>query len=118
LDAIKERLDDDYQLMYPHINAPDSEGDTPLMWAAERGQIEAVQILLDYGVNINAKNKEGLTALHLAILTDHLDVAIVLIEHKDIKLNVDQRHEIVNYLIDHRSGEMADVIIAKLLSSD
>ncbi len=117
LDAIKVRLDDD-QLMYLHINPPDSEGDTPLMWAAEGGQMEAAQILLDYGVNINAKNKEGLTALHWTILMDHLDVAIVLIEDKDMKLNVDQRHKIINYLIDHRSGEMADVLIAKLLSSD
>jgi hypothetical protein len=31
LDAIKERLDDDHQLMYQHINAPDSEVDSPLM---------------------------------------------------------------------------------------
>jgi ankyrin repeat protein len=67
-------LDDDYQLMYQHINASDSEVDTPLMWAAEEGQIEAVQILLDYGVDINSKNKEGLTALHWAIRADHLDV--------------------------------------------
>jgi ankyrin repeat protein len=104
--------------MYQHINASDSEVDTPLMWAAEEGQIEAVQILLDYGVDINSKNKEGLTALHWAIRTDHLDVAIVLLEHTDTKFNVDSRHEIIDYLVDHRSGEMADVVIAKLLSSD
>jgi hypothetical protein len=56
--------------------------------------------------------------LHWAIRTDHLDVAIVLLEHKDTKFNVDSRHEIIDYLVDHRSGEMADVVIAKLLSSD
>jgi ankyrin repeat protein len=117
LNKMKEKCGDDSQAWYAAINAQDTDGDTPLMWAADGGKIEAAQILLNYGVDINAKNKESLTALHWSILTDHLDVAMVLMEHKDIKLNVDQRGKIINHLIEHHSGEMTDVLIAKLLPS-
>jgi ankyrin repeat protein len=64
LDKIKEK---ETQLMYQHINAPDTEGDTPLMWAAEKGGVNVAQILLEYGADINARDEESLTALHFAV---------------------------------------------------
>lgn len=39
---------------------------TPLIWAANTGQIEAVWLLLKAGANIHAKNKDGYTALDCA----------------------------------------------------
>ena len=50
------------------VNARDDFKATPLMWAAHRGFIDAVQLLLDHApdLDINAKNKRGDTALKIA----------------------------------------------------
>lgn len=39
---------------------------TPLILAASAGRIDTVKTLIEYGVNINAKNKEGHSALQYA----------------------------------------------------
>ncbi len=36
-------------------NSADSDGRTPLIWAADRGQLSAVEILLAKGAEINAQ---------------------------------------------------------------
>lgn len=39
---------------------------TPLILAASGGRIDTVKTLIEYGVNINAKNEEGHSALQYA----------------------------------------------------
>ena len=46
------------------INTPDSEGRTPLSWAAERGDVASVNILLKHGAKVNHGDKDGNTPLH------------------------------------------------------
>jgi len=53
--------------MSEHINAPDNEGDTPLMWAAEGGKVDAARVLFEYGADVNATNNDHETALHWAV---------------------------------------------------
>jgi len=53
---------------------------TPLIWAANCGHAQAVQLLLDAGANINAKSKEGLTALDSSKQRNHFEVVAVLEE--------------------------------------
>jgi ankyrin repeat protein len=48
------------------INAADSNGRTPLMYAARYNQTTAVRLLLENGANIKARDKSGMTALDLA----------------------------------------------------
>jgi serine/threonine protein kinase/ankyrin repeat protein len=48
------------------INAADSNGRTPLMYAARYNRLPAVRLLLIGGANINARDKSGMTALDLA----------------------------------------------------
>jgi hypothetical protein len=50
----------------PHLKTPSEYKYTPLLTAALSGQSEIVQILLRAGVNVNATNTIGQTALHLA----------------------------------------------------
>ena len=42
VNKIKEKEDD----IEPHINAPDTEGDNPLMWAVENGRINFIKFKL------------------------------------------------------------------------
>ncbi len=37
------------------VNLADSDGRTPLIWAADRGELSAVEILLAKGAEINAQ---------------------------------------------------------------
>ena len=64
------------------VNATDKYGWTSLMLAARKGHREIVQALLNRsGINIDAKNLKGLTALIFAILYGKDDVAKVLVDH-------------------------------------
>ena len=47
----------------------DESGNTPLQIASERGNLEAVKILLDHGASAAAQNCELETAMHLAART-------------------------------------------------
>jgi ankyrin repeat protein len=49
------------------VNAVDGMGRTALMWAATRGNIEAMEILLAHAADVDAADKRGTTALMLAI---------------------------------------------------
>ena len=44
----------------------DESGNTPLHIASERGNLEAVKILLDHGASGDAQNHELETPMHLA----------------------------------------------------
>jgi serine/threonine protein kinase/ankyrin repeat protein len=48
------------------INAADSNGRTPLMYALRYQQPTAVRLFLEHGANVNARDKGGMTALDLA----------------------------------------------------
>ncbi|MCJ1435453.1 hypothetical protein MMC27_004826 [Xylographa pallens] len=46
------------------INAPDSQGRSPLSWAAARGDSQKIQILLEYGANSNLADRQNNSPLH------------------------------------------------------
>jgi type II secretory pathway component GspD/PulD (secretin) len=51
---------------YPDVDAVDWEGYTVLMFAAVSGQDDIVSVLLNYGADVNMKNKAGSSALMMA----------------------------------------------------
>lgn len=53
------------------VNAADSEGWTPLHFAARSGSAEAVQLLLNAGAQVNVRDSKGITPLHRALLPKH-----------------------------------------------
>eukprot|EP01047_Picozoa_sp_COSAG01_P002218 COSAG01_NODE_58_length_30193_cov_12.302020_1_plen_1409_part_00 len=59
----------------------DVHGKTPLMWAAEKGQEKALQLLLSarIGAELEAKDKYGLTALHWAATNGQLGALQLLL---------------------------------------
>lgn len=63
------------------IDVGDAEGDTPLMWAAESGLEEMVELLLKNGASVNLRNKDGKTALQWASDKENLEVVRILLEN-------------------------------------
>jgi len=69
LEDVLKKLQSKGQLA-PLINAKNDEGDTPLHTLVNTNDpIENIEVLLKYGVNINAQNKNGLTPLMLTTYT-------------------------------------------------
>ena len=53
---------------------------SPVMFAAREGAFEAARVLADANANLDLQDPEGTTALMLAIMNVHYDVAVMLIE--------------------------------------
>jgi ankyrin repeat protein len=62
------------------VNAKDSEGWTPLHWAANYGHVDIARYLIAQGAEVNAKDGQGRTPLHIVFLR-HTDVAELLRRH-------------------------------------
>ena len=76
LSAIKDALDDSADL-----NAQDPQfGITPLAWAALMGHTKAAALLLENGVDINVRNRDGATPLHSAAFLGRIETVKLLLE--------------------------------------
>jgi len=63
-----------------HLNSVDVDGLGLIHWAADRGNAEILQFLLNSGVDINLVDTDGQTALHYASSCGHLDCIKLLIK--------------------------------------
>ncbi|MHA7841546.1 MAG: ankyrin repeat domain-containing protein, partial [Gammaproteobacteria bacterium] len=62
IERVKQLLETDNTL----LEKPNKQQLTPFLYAAKKGQLEVLQLLKERGVDINAKDEDGDTALHLA----------------------------------------------------
>ncbi len=66
--------------------------DAPIVWAARNGDMELVRILLEYGANPNWCCCSCVTALHRAIIKEHVDVVRLLLANgAEVSINYDGR---------------------------
>ena len=77
LEKVKVLLKDHPDLVFNK----DTNGMTPLHWAAYEDHKEVVELLLAYKAEVNAKGNEGSTPLHLAAVEGHKEVADLLRQH-------------------------------------
>ena len=75
LEAIKQHIAEGADVNALHFDMP------PLTWAAMMGQTEAAELLLQNGANINGKNKDENTALHLAVLLGRAEITGLLLKN-------------------------------------
>jgi ankyrin repeat protein len=57
----------------------DTDGSTPLMWAAERGSVELVQMLLAGGAEVNHTDQNGWNALFFATRAQSAEIVELLL---------------------------------------
>ena len=77
IEAVRKYLTDS-----PDINAVDSRyGVTPLCWAAFGGHAEIIELLIESGADVNAKNRDSGTALHGAAFLGQAEAAAILIQN-------------------------------------
>ncbi|KAM9384369.1 histone-lysine N-methyltransferase EHMT2 isoform 2-T2 [Pholidichthys leucotaenia] len=57
------------------VNAQDSGGWTPIIWAAEHKHVEVIKVLLDRGADVSVKDKELNVCLHWAAYAGSVDIA-------------------------------------------
>ena len=63
------------------VNCTDYKGHTALMLAAHSGHLDAVKLLIsELGANIEAKNEEKDTAIHIAACEGQSDIIAILVE--------------------------------------
>ncbi|CZR52574.1 uncharacterized protein PAC_02451 [Phialocephala subalpina] len=69
------------------VNIRDYKGRTPLHWAATRGDISAVNLLLDYGADVNAQDEGKATPLILAASSGSVrTIELLLLAGADVHL--------------------------------
>src|SRR5476649_2404567 len=64
------------------VNSKNTNGLTPLDYAAYSGHIDVVKLLLENKADVNATNKSGMTPLSFAVDAGHRDVAELLLANK------------------------------------
>jgi|LakMenEpi03Aug12_release.lakeMendotaPanAssembly.Ray.scaffolds.fasta_scaffold356995_2 ankyrin repeat protein len=64
-----------------NLNVVDSYGDGPLHFAVLSGNQEIVQLILDRRLDVNSKNFDGKTALHLAAEKESISLLRLLMEY-------------------------------------
>jgi len=62
------------------VNFKNPAGQSPLHWTTEYpGNARVVEVLISMGANVNAKDKDGFTTLHLAAFDGNLEVTKILV---------------------------------------
>ena len=93
-DAIRDRdtrlLKRALELHADKLNTPDPKGLPPLHCAAATGHAPAMQLLLEAGADVAARDAAGITALHIACATGHDALITLLLEAGADKEAADQ----------------------------
>ena len=64
-----------------NVNVGDNQGKTALMWAAETGQADLVNVLIRAGANVNGRDVFGWTALISASYEGRTDCVHLLLQN-------------------------------------
>lgn len=86
IDAVKNKQNNQVKQLVAagaNVNVFDNEKQTPLYIAAEQGNFECVQYLLEHGADVNAMSGEYVpcSALSIAAYQGHFDIMHFLLEH-------------------------------------
>ncbi|KAF2664610.1 ankyrin [Microthyrium microscopicum] len=66
---------------FVNINAPDADGNVPIIYASCFGHLETVKILMDNGAEVDKKDTGSWNSLMWAITNRHKEIAKYLLDH-------------------------------------
>lgn len=90
-----------------------SVNETDLLTAAFEGRADATKLLLRGPVNINAKDKDGFTALMMATDQNHVDIAQVLLQKgADVNVRDNSGNTALSLATDRGYSDIAGLLIA------
>ena len=96
------------------LNGADSDGRTPLHYAAMNGDCDLIELFIDDGVNVLAKDKEGATPLHLAAGAGHVSaVEMLLGKVKDIDIQDKALRTPLHYACINDHGQAVQLLLQK-----
>ncbi|MDR1398796.1 MAG: ankyrin repeat domain-containing protein [Treponema sp.] len=110
--ALNERAD-----LLPYLITPvtvlqsDGDGNTILHMSVRKGCLDTVQMALDKGARIDARNKVGDTALHIAVRQNNEVIGKLLITRKASIFALNAASESVLYLAFHATGGVEEWIL-------
>ena len=91
LSIVRENVDAFQQLISSplvDLEDTDEELNTPLILAVKDSNRDMVNLLLEKGVNINAQNRNQLSALHYAVIHNKKDIVKLLISYQNTNINI------------------------------
>lgn len=100
VDEIRKHLDE--------CREKDHNGKSALIWAAERGHIEAVKVLAEH--EAGSKDNGGMTALMWAAKHGHAEVARVLVKY-EARAKDRQNHDALYHALKNGNLEVARIIM-------
>lgn len=87
-------------------------GDTPLLWAAFKGNIELVRILVKGGANVNIQNRHGDTPLHFAARDNNIELTKILIEGRtDVNVQDNYGNTPLHYATVDNHKKLAKILV-------
>lgn len=81
LGMVGSNLSEQLELSTEKVNTKDSDGYTPLAWAAARGDHKSVDILFRHGASITVTNNFNQQPIHLAARTGNVETVRVLVSN-------------------------------------
>lgn len=109
-----------------NVNAPNTESwraETPLHTTARErelykqdGALQVATLLLNKGANINSKDSEGHTPLHLSVHLDEFEAMARLLHKRGANVNAQSNYKqtpisLVIYYLESKSKEMFDLLL-------
>ena len=94
-------------------NATDSDGWTPLHYAAERNDTECIAVLLEAGADMSIKDNDGRTPFHLAVICLSISAAQALRE-----AGCSTQIDFSDYDLSHIVDSIADRVDDYMMSMD
>eukprot|EP01125_Pyxidicula_operculata_P015009 TRINITY_DN5071_c0_g1_i1.p1 TRINITY_DN5071_c0_g1~~TRINITY_DN5071_c0_g1_i1.p1 ORF type:complete len:271 (-),score=59.99 TRINITY_DN5071_c0_g1_i1:131-943(-) len=80
------------------INERDwDRGNTPLHWASASGHLDSIEVLLEYGADVNISNKHGRTPLHVLISERFDKIALWLIQFHNADPYIQDKRGVAAY---------------------
>ncbi|XP_054722904.1 serine/threonine-protein phosphatase 6 regulatory ankyrin repeat subunit B-like [Uloborus diversus] len=86
--------------------------------AANRGDVETVQLLLSSGTRVDVQDVDGKTPLHFAVCGGHINVLNILLKHgADATDTTYKNYTALHFAIAKRYSELVDILLQSVSSS-